>query len=359
MYKYVKNEGDKAVTILKERFDFQAWQTLSECTLILIQIFNRRRAGDTEALTLIDFIEQDKVGKNISADLFNKLSKPSQAIAKKFVRVSGRGKLGRPVSILVHSYILEYVELIKKYRLETGVKSSNEYLFGRPNTNPLQIPYLKACPIMRKFASACGAKVPASLRGTTLRMHVATYTAMIGIEDTDVERLASFMGHHKDIHKNIYRMPIPLTEMTKVAHLLEVAMDQDDEENSDSSSEKEDKLDDGASGSQTVNLTLNNKEDNHSNLLHNKKSTTSRKRNHQTSTNKKSNEIIKSKKRRHQEPEDEDKNMTSPSSSSEISLNKSKRIIVKDAFNSKKQKSKLMYVFFFFFFTIIERLIEF
>ncbi|CAD6216034.1 GSCOCG00011243001-RA-CDS, partial [Cotesia congregata] len=142
--------------------------------------------------------------------------------------------------MLVHSYILEYVELMKKYRLLAGVKKSNNYLFGRPTKNALQKPYFRACPLMRKFSAACGAKVPSALRGTSLRKQIATYTAMIGIEDTDVERLASFMGHHKDIHKNYYQMPTPLTEMTKVAHLLEVAIGNDEDERDTDSSSDED-----------------------------------------------------------------------------------------------------------------------
>lgn len=57
---------------------------------------------------------------------------------------------------------------------------------------------------------------------------------MIGIEDTDVERLASFMGHYKDIYKDVYRMPVPLSEMTKVARMLEVAIGEDDNEDGSS-----------------------------------------------------------------------------------------------------------------------------
>ncbi|CAD6216742.1 GSCOCG00011358001-RA-CDS, partial [Cotesia congregata] len=244
LYTHVKAEGDKAQAILEEKFDFDAWKSLTECTLILIQIFNRKRAGDIEQLTMDQIANQDAVGKNISREMFDELSKPAQQIAKKFVRVSNRGKLGRPVSMLVHSYILPYIDLIKKYRLQAGVKKTNDYLFGRPTRNPLQIPYFRACPLMRKFSASCGAKVPTALRGTPLRKHVATYTAMIGIEDTDVERLASFMGHHKDIHKNYYQMPVPLAEMTKVANLLEVAIGVDNEENESESSSDEESDDD-------------------------------------------------------------------------------------------------------------------
>ncbi|XP_077273299.1 uncharacterized protein LOC143903528 [Temnothorax americanus] len=84
---------------------------------------------------------------------------------------------------------------------------------------------------MRRFANECGALIPCALRGTTLRKHIATYTSMLNIEECQVDRLANFMGHHKDIHKNIYRVPVPVAEMTDVSRLLMAAIGDDDEEN--------------------------------------------------------------------------------------------------------------------------------
>lgn len=37
------------------------------------------------------------------------------------------------------------------------------------------------------------------------------------------------MGYHKDIHKNIYRIPVPVAEMTDVSRLLVAAMGGEDE----------------------------------------------------------------------------------------------------------------------------------
>jgi len=56
---------------------------------------------------------------------------------------------------------------------------------------------------------------------------------MLNIEDTQVDNLANFMGHAKEVHKTIYRMPIPVKEMTDVSRLLEAAMgnDLDNEDN--------------------------------------------------------------------------------------------------------------------------------
>lgn len=71
---------------------------------------------------------------------------------------------------------------------------------------------------------------------------------MLNIEECQIDRLVNFMGHHKDIHKNIYRMPISVAEMTDISRLLMAAIgdgnkENDEEcsdENSDSSDEEND-----------------------------------------------------------------------------------------------------------------------
>lgn len=82
---------------------------------------------------------------------------------------------------------------------------------------------------MRKFSIECGASMPQTLRGTTLRKHIATYTAMLGIEEQQVTDLANFMGHNKDIHKDIYRVPVPMRDVTDVSQLLQAAIETDEE----------------------------------------------------------------------------------------------------------------------------------
>ncbi|XP_074112135.1 uncharacterized protein LOC141535872 [Cotesia typhae] len=59
---------------------------------------------------------------------------------------------------------------------------------------------------------------------------------MIGLEDAKVDRLANFMGHHKEIHKNIFRVDVPVAEMTLIAQLLKTAMSHDEDDNSSGSS---------------------------------------------------------------------------------------------------------------------------
>ncbi|KAH0563791.1 hypothetical protein KQX54_006515 [Cotesia glomerata] len=102
-------------------------------------------------------------------------------------------------------------------------------------------------PLLRKYAEECGAQFPERLRAIKLRRHVATCTAMIGLKDMDVDRLANFMGHHKEIHKNIYRVDVPVAEITLVGKLLKSAMssrkNKNPEEKYESSSSSDDSND--------------------------------------------------------------------------------------------------------------------
>ncbi|KAL7726399.1 hypothetical protein ACLKA6_004539 [Drosophila palustris] len=72
-----------------------------------------------------------------------------------------------------------------------------------------------------------------SLRGTKLRKHLATYTSMLNVKDAQIDRLANFMGHHKDIHKGVNRVPASITEITEVSKMLMAALNNDKESDDD------------------------------------------------------------------------------------------------------------------------------
>ncbi|KAK0158082.1 hypothetical protein PV327_011146, partial [Microctonus hyperodae] len=247
LYDYMKKECFTCLEILSDGFDKVAWLLLMQTTIIIIQIFNRRRAGEIERLTLTDYQNKEVLDESIDPDLYKQFSDSTREFVKQFVRLVLRGNLGRTVSVLLNPFVIECIENIIKFRKQAGVRSDNEYIFSDLNANKLSTKYLRACPLMRRFANECSALIPSALRGTTLRKHIATYMSMLNIEEHQVDRLANFMGHHKDIHKNIYRVPVSVAEMTDVSRLLMAAVcdeqkDNDegcsDNENSDSSNDE-------------------------------------------------------------------------------------------------------------------------
>lgn len=239
LYRYLIKLCDESTDILKKKFQFSAWKSLSEASLILLQMFNRRRAGEIERVEIEDFNNRDSVDEKVNPDLYSKLSETSRKLAQKYVRISIRGKLGRTVPALLDYSLVQYMKTIIDMRKEAGVRKSNPYLFGIPTSTSYSKKYLRACNLMRKFSEECGAAMPKTLRGTTLRKHVATYTAMLGIEENQVSDLANFMGHNKRIHKDIYRVPVPMRDVTDVSQLLQAAIggDESNDEAANSSSD--------------------------------------------------------------------------------------------------------------------------
>lgn len=266
LYTYAKNVCDNAIEVLREKFDLNAWKRLSEGSLILLQMFNRRRAGEIERLLIENYENQETIDKAFNPDMFNNISEESQKQAKQFVRIIIRGKLGRTVPVLLHTFLISYIDILLKYRLEAGVSARNKYIFAVPRVSSPKKGYIRACPIMRKFAVDCDALIPTSLRGTMLRKHIATYTAMLRIEETQVSDLANFMGHDKQIHKDVYRVPNGLIDITEVSRLLQDAMGDNESENerseesnnSKNNTETDDSLiDNAACGNHIDNVSIN------------------------------------------------------------------------------------------------------
>lgn len=62
---YLRRNIEKNSKILSKKFSYEAWKSLAEVTLIAIQVFNRRRAGETERILIDDYKNYEcACGKN-------------------------------------------------------------------------------------------------------------------------------------------------------------------------------------------------------------------------------------------------------------------------------------------------------
>jgi len=129
---FLKMQRTTALNNLNQKFSFKDWLKLSESTLISIQLFNRRRAGEMEGTLIEDYKNYQKIDPETNADGFNALSIECQKIAMEYVRFTIRGKLSRTVSVLLDSELQRCVELILQYRRKAGVSSSNPYVLVFP-----------------------------------------------------------------------------------------------------------------------------------------------------------------------------------------------------------------------------------
>lgn len=166
LYDYVNAKRREACSLLKENFSYNTWLLLGECTLISMQIYNRKRAGEIERILLEDFYTYESLSEESDPDLFKSLSTSAKEIARKYTRFQIRGKLGRPVPVLLHFDLLNSIKLFIECRDQAEVHPKNPFVFGLGGFHKYRFKYLKACDIMRKFATECGADHPERLRAS-------------------------------------------------------------------------------------------------------------------------------------------------------------------------------------------------
>lgn len=224
LYNYVNTKRCEAYNLLKEKFSYNIWQTLGECTLISMQIYNRKRAGEIQRILLEDFYTYEGLNEQNDPDLFKTLSDSAKEIARKYVRFQIRGKLGRPVPVLIQCDVLDCIKLFIQCRNQANVHPKNPYVFGISGFTKQRFKYLRACDQMRKFAYECGAEHPERLRGTLLRKHIATNCHKLKLTEYEVSELANFMGHKEDIHKMFYRLPKKEADILNISKYLESAL---------------------------------------------------------------------------------------------------------------------------------------
>lgn len=145
MYKHLEKKRIEVFNTLQQSFSYSNWLSLAEVTLISIQVFNRRRAGEIERVLITDFQNYERLNKNMYSDIYNSLSQEHKKIAEKYIRFCIRGKLGRTVPVLLPNDLFKCINLIIKHRKEAKVLEKNPYIFGLPGYNRHRYKYLRAC----------------------------------------------------------------------------------------------------------------------------------------------------------------------------------------------------------------------
>ncbi|KAM0735787.1 hypothetical protein ACS0PU_009748 [Formica fusca] len=237
LHNFLKQERETAYNSLKENFSYDAWLSLTKATLTSIQVFNRRRAGEIQRTLIEDYKAYQGINYE-THDMYKALSIRAKEIAKKYVRFTLRGKLGRTVPVLLTEELRDCIEMILKYRKAAKVSSKNPYLFGLPSLKKDKHRYLLACDLLRQYAMESGAENPETIRATELRKHIATICVHYNLSENEISTLANFMGHADKIHLSHYRQPVIEKEILEISQYLEAAqgadMNESDSNDSDS-----------------------------------------------------------------------------------------------------------------------------
>ncbi|XP_077259749.1 uncharacterized protein LOC143896078 isoform X2 [Temnothorax americanus] len=233
LHNFLQEKRQTAYNVLREKFSYEAWLTLAKVTLTSVQVFNRRRAGEIQRTLIEDYKVYEGINYQTN-EMYEALSTHAKEIAKKYVRFTLKGKLGRTVPVLLTGELRDCIDMILKHRKAAKVSTKNPYLFGLPSLVKNKHRYLLACDLLRQYAVECGAENPETLRATELRKHIATMCINYNLSENEISSLANFMGHADKIHLTHYRQPVIEKEILEISQYLEAAqgVGRDEEDNS-------------------------------------------------------------------------------------------------------------------------------
>lgn len=211
---YLVVEAERAVQMLEaNNEDTPAYTILLETVFCRVLLLNRRRPGELQRLPLHLYEKYENNPQNYEE--FCEAVTPSENILmKKFKRIVIRGKRDRGVPVLFSPDVQIHIDLLRKYR-NNFINKKNLYLFANTNTTGPICGYKT----VRKYAIKCGAKNPNAITATRLRKHLATLTQLLCMSDSDIEQLATFMGHTVGVNKGSYRLPDDVYHTSKISKL--------------------------------------------------------------------------------------------------------------------------------------------
>lgn len=97
---YLEEKRKSNIQKIENKFTCHVWKLLAETILIIIQIFNRRRAGEIERAYIDDYKNFMKITEE--DELYKRLSEEEKKSALKYIRFTIRGKLNRTVPVLLN-----------------------------------------------------------------------------------------------------------------------------------------------------------------------------------------------------------------------------------------------------------------
>lgn len=215
---YFHQNTESLSKALEDRFNKSEWELLNQMTLAQLVMFNRRRGGETQRMTVEAYVSRMQNTERPPKEVDDALSATEKVLVKTMSRVEIRGKKGRTVPVLLTQTVQKCIDLLLKWRNEAGVAEENKYVFARPNFGSLEP--LRSSDVLRYFAKEVGLTKPENITSTRLRKHVATVAQVLNLDRNDLEIMASFMGHDITVHQSFYRLPQETLQVARMGRLL-------------------------------------------------------------------------------------------------------------------------------------------
>lgn len=192
----------------------EAYNNLMESIYCRLILLNRKRPGELQRMSLDTYVNYSS--RKQEYEEFEKVvSSSEQILLKSFKRIVIRGKRGRGVPVLFSTDVQNHIRFLLQMR-EQFVPKENPYLFAKANA----ICHIVGYKVLSKHAKNSGASNPSSITSTRLRKHLATLSQLFSLSDSEIEQLATFMGHTLGVHRNSYRLPDDVFQTSKISKLL-------------------------------------------------------------------------------------------------------------------------------------------
>ncbi|XP_053390953.1 uncharacterized protein LOC123563710 [Mercenaria mercenaria] len=206
-----------SVATLKVEFSKSAFDLLNQVTLARLVLFNRRRGGETQRVSLEAYESKHSKDSTLK-EVQESLSPVEKMLCATFSRIEIRGKKGRTVPVLITPELDNCIDLLIHHRKSAGIHVENHFLFPRSNFDSRQP--IRSTDVIRKFASETGLSKTDNITSTKLRKHVATVSQVLNLTQHDMETMAEFMGHDLDVHRAVYRLPQETIQVVKIGRVL-------------------------------------------------------------------------------------------------------------------------------------------
>lgn len=214
--KYLIEKGNAAAANMESASaNIKFYKILIETVYCRVILLNRRRPGELQRLLVNSYASLLSSSTQNYEEFEEAITPTEKILMKNFKRLVIRGKRGRGVPILFSDDVQIHIDLLLMNRSKF-VNGANPYLF--PNVNSLEP--ISGYRVLKNYAYACGAKNPEGITCTKLRKHLATLSQVFNMCESDLEQLATFMGHTLGIHRQAYRLPDDVYQTSKIAKIL-------------------------------------------------------------------------------------------------------------------------------------------
>lgn len=211
----LSNMCEELIVRLKQEPSADDYIKLSKMLIAHIIILSRRRPGEVVRASLQHYSTVDK--NDEMAALKESILNDSQKKSSSELHIFHvPGKNTRKVPCLLTKLMKKALDCLLNCRKDVGVSDDNNLLFARPFCSNLY----DGTKIIDEIKSKYKLKKPQHFTATGLRHHAATVSQLSERDDTYTENLATFLGHDLAVHKQNYKIPLPMIQKGQVGHKL-------------------------------------------------------------------------------------------------------------------------------------------